>query len=391
MDTFDPSGTRHQLLKKAQRVVIKVGTSVIARNNKEKKLTCGLCQKSVERLADEVKRLIGKEYQIILVTSGAVMAGRSRLKFGHQHLSIPEKQACAAIGQSYLIKAYEKAFGRHGIQIAQILLGHHDLGSRKRYLNAKNTLDTLLAHHVVPIINENDTVSVDEIKIGDNDTLSADVACLIGADLLVILSDVEGLYTSDPLKSSRSGKKPKLISLVSQVTPQLEYIAGKSKNKLAVGGMMTKVRAAKRTMSFGIGTMIVSGLNMGNLRALFKGDTIGTLFWSGKTKIKNRKYWIAHTLKPAGGIIIDKGARKAILEQGRSLLSAGIIQVEGRFDFGNSVQIFDEDRCELARGLVNYSSEDLDRIKGMKTTAVRKLLVSGFYEEVIHRNDLVVW
>jgi len=327
----------------------------------------------------------------VLVSSGAVMAGRNRLNFRERYLSIPEKQACAAIGQSFLMSVYEKRFDKVGLKVAQILLGHDDLENRKRYLNAKNTIDTLLEHGVIPIINENDTVSVDEIKIGDNDTLSSEVACLVDSQLLIILSDVDGLYTRDPSKPSGNPEdRPQLIPLVRQVTPEIEKLAGKSGSGLTVGGMYTKVLAAKKAMHFGIPTLVVSGLDMVCLEKIFAGETVGTLFWSGKMKMKSRKHWIAHTLKPVGKITIDAGAKKAIVDHGRSLLPAGVVHVEGSFEFGNAVRILDQSHVEIARGLINYNSRDLDRIKGMKTSAVRGLLGPSFYEEVVHRNDLVV-
>ena len=391
MEDTDNITIRRHILKGVKRVVIKIGSSVISkRKGKMTGLARGLCEKTIQRLALEINRLLEKKFQVTLVSSGAIMAGRNRLNLERQNLTIPEKQACAAIGQSFLIHSYEKAFDKHGIQIAQILLDHHDLVSRKRYLNAKNTLDTLMSYNVVPIVNENDTVSVDEIKIGDNDTLSADVACLVDAQLLIILSDVEGLFTGDPAKPNRSGQKYKLIPLVKQITPELERIAGKSNNLLTIGGMGTKVLAVKKTMSFGIPTILTSGINISQFAKVFEGKSVGTLFWSGKTKIKNRKYWIANTLKPIGGIVIDSGAQKALIDHGKSLLPAGVIRVEGDFQFGNSVRIFDEAMNELARGLVNYNSIELNRIKGMKTAVVRKIMGEGFYDEVIHRNDLVV-
>ncbi|MFQ5715762.1 MAG: glutamate 5-kinase, partial [Nitrospinales bacterium] len=213
-----------------------------------------------------------------------------------------------------------------------------------------------------------------------------------GAQLLIILSDVEGLYTRDPsaLSSKKTGESPELIPLVTEITPDLERLAGKGNNRLTVGGMYTKILAAKKNMSFGIPTLIVNGLDPKCLEKVFSGETVGTLFFPGKTKIRGRKHWITHTLKPMGKVIIDAGARKAIVDRGKSLLAAGVVRVEGRFEFGNAVRVLDEDHLEFARGLVNYNNRDLERVKGMKTSAVRNLLGSNFYDEVIHRNDLVV-
>ena len=284
----------------------------------------------------------------------------------------------------------KKLLKKKNIKVAQILLSHDDLGNRSRYLNAKNTIEALLNKRVIPIINENDSVTVEEIKIGDNDTLSATVACLVDAQLLIILSDVEGLYNRDP-SFQYKGEKAKLISHVERVNEEIERTAGKSKNRLTVGGMYTKVLAAKKTMSFGIPTLVVNGLDRKVLEKIFSGKDVGTLFWSGKGKIRNRKHWIAHTLKPAGTVVVDAGAKKALVERGKSLLPAGLIKIKGKFEFGKAVMISDEAGKEIGRGLVNYSSSDLQQIKGMKTSAIKKSIGESFYEEVIHRDDLVIF
>ena len=271
-------------------------------------------------------------------------------------------------------------------------MSHDDLGNRKRYLNAKHTIETLLEKGVIPIINENDSVTVEEIKIGDNDSLSATVACLVDAQLLIILSDVEGLYDRDPSVKVKAGvEKAQLLSHISKVNEDIEKIAGKSNNHLTVGGMVTKVRAAKKTMSFGIPTLVVNGLDEKVIENIFAGKEVGTLFWSGKGKIRDRKHWIAHTLKSAGTLTLDTGARKALLERGKSLLPAGLLKVTGSFEFGNAVTLLDELGKEIGRGLVNYNSRDLENIKGLKTSAVRSLMGKSFYEEVVHRDDLVIF
>ncbi len=381
---------RKDILESAKRIVIKVGSGVISdRESGKVPLERGLSLKRIRSYARRIKAIVDAGYEVILVSSGAVMAGRERLNLKRPNLDIPEKQACAAIGQSSLMRAYEQYFEKQGLKVAQILLGHDDLENRKRYLNARHTLESLLEHGVIPIVNENDSVTVDEIKIGDNDTLSANVACMAEAQLLILLSDVDGLYTSDPAKASK-GSPPELISHVDRITPEIEKLAGKSKNPLAVGGMYTKVLAAKKTMSFGIPTLIINGLKGENLKKVFNGAAAGTLFWSGKTKIKDRKHWIAHTLKPVGTLTVDAGARRALVERGKSLLAAGVTKVDGRFEFGGAVRILDEKGREIARGLVNYNSRDLEQIKGLKTAAVRNLVGSNFYEEVIHRDDLVL-
>lgn len=382
---------RQDILKNIKRVVIKIGSSVISNKDKGRSsLECGLSKDWVRHYARQIKLIQDKGYDVVLVSSGAIMAGRERLGLSRADLSIPEKQACAAIGQSFLMHTYEKAFEKKDIKVAQILLSHDDLGNRRRYLNAKHTIEALLERNVIPIINENDSVTVEEIKIGDNDTLSATVACLVDAQLLIILSDVEGLFKRDPSIKIK-GEKAELLSHVARVNDEIERTAGKSNNKLTVGGMYTKVIAAKKTMSFGIPTLVVNGLDEKVLENIFSGKDVGTLFWSGKGKIRDRKHWIAHTLKPAGTLVVDAGARKALIKRGKSLLPAGLIKVKGDFEFGKAVMIVDEEGKEIGRGLVNYNSSDLLRIKGMKTPAIKKMIGKSFYEEVIHRDDLVIF
>ena len=382
---------RQDILKNIKRVVIKIGSSVISNKDKGRSsLECGLSKDWVRHYARQIKLIQDKGYDVVLVSSGAIMAGRERLGLSRADLSIPEKQACAAIGQSFLMHTYEKAFEKKDIKVAQILLSHDDLGNRRRYLNAKHTIEALLERNVIPIFNENDSVTVEEIKIGDNDTLSATVACLVDAQLLIILSDVEGLFNRDPSIKIK-GEKAELLSHVARVNDEIERTAGKSNNKLTVGGMYTKVIAAKKTMSFGIPTLVVNGLDEKVLENIFSGKDVGTLFWSGKGKIRDRKHWIAHTLKPAGTLVVDAGARKALIKRGKSLLPAGLIKVKGDFEFGKAVMIVDEEGKEIGRGLVNYNSSDLLRIKGMKTPAIKKMIGKSFYEEVIHRDDLVIF
>jgi glutamate 5-kinase len=383
---------RGEILKSLKRVVIKIGSSIITQCEKGQASSAnGLNADNVRSLAGTIRRIVDRDCEVVLVSSGAIMAGRERLGLHRANLSIPEKQACAAIGQSYLMHTYEKKFEKQGLKVAQILLGHDDLENRKRFLNAKHTLEALLEHKVIPIINENDSVTVDEIKIGDNDTLAATVACLVNAQLLIILSDVDGLYTSDPSIKRKKGESfTEIIEHVDCITDKIEKLAGRSNSAVTVGGMYTKVLAAKQTMSFGVPTLVVNGLDKSVPDKIFKGKSVGTLFWAGREKIKTRKHWIAHTLKPSGEITVDSGAAKAIVNRGKSLLPAGVTRVEGKFEFGNAVCILGEDGTEIARGLVNYSLRDLDRIKGMKTGAVRKIFGENFYEEVIHRDDLVV-
>ena len=383
---------RKEILKGLKRIVIKVGSSIITKREKRNNEWANeLNANNVRLLARTIRQIVDRNCEVVLVSSGAIMAGRERLGLHRADLSIPEKQACAAIGQSYLMHTYEKKFEKEGIKVAQILLGHDDLRNRKRFLNAKHTLEALLEHKVIPIINENDSVTIDEIKIGDNDTLSATVACLLNAQLLIILSDVDGLFSRDPSSKMREGDTSmKIIEHVDCITQKIEKLAGGSKSKVTVGGMYTKILAAKQTMSFGIPTLIVNGFDKSIAEKIYKGKSVGTLFWAGREKIKKRKHWIAHTLKPSGKIMIDSGAKKAILSQGKSLLPAGVIKVEGKFEFGNAVRILGEDGKEIARGLVNYNFRDLDSIMGMRTSEVKKIFEDNFYNEVIHRDDLTL-
>ena len=383
---------RKEILKGLKRVVIKVGSSIITkREKKNNEWANELNANNVRLLARTIRQIVDRNCEVVLVSSGAIMAGRERLGLHRADLSIPEKQACAAIGQSYLMHTYEKKFEKEGIKVAQILLGHDDLRNRKRFLNAKHTLEALLEHKVIPIINENDSVTIDEIKIGDNDTLSATVACLLNAQLLIVLSDVDGLFSRDPSSKMREGDAPiNIIEHVDCITKEIEKLAGGSKSKVTVGGMYTKILAAKQTMSFGIPTLIVNGFDKNIAEKIYKEKSVGTLFWAGREKIKKRKHWIAHTLKPSGKITVDSGAEKAILSQGKSLLPAGVIKVEGKFEFGNAVRILGEDGKEIARGLVNYNFRDLDSIMGMRTSEVKKIFKDNFYNEVIHRDDLTL-
>jgi len=383
---------RQEILSGLKRVVIKIGSSVISKKEGEKgKSVYRLDEERIRHFARQVKKIARTGREVVLVSSGAIMVGRGRLGLDGAHLSIPEKQACAAIGQSYLMHAYEKKFKTQGLKVAQILLSSDDLANRRRYLNAKHTIEALLEYGVIPIINENDSVTVDEIKIGDNDTLSATVACLVDAGLLVILSDVEGLFSRDPTRRPKNSPPPELIPQVSRVTAEIEKLAGKSGSQVTVGGMITKVLAAKKTMSFGIPTLLINGHDDSVLERVAAGEAVGTLFWSGRGRIRDRQHWIAHTLKARGRLVVDPGAVKALVEGGKSLLPAGVLGVEGVFEFGNAVSVVDEASREIARGLVNYSTGDLERIKGLKTSEVRKLVGDNYYEEVIHRDDLVIF
>ncbi|MGH7890059.1 MAG: glutamate 5-kinase, partial [Thermodesulfobacteriota bacterium] len=281
---------------------------------------------------------------------------------------------------------YEKAFSAFGERVAQILLTHDGLSLRKRFLNARKTLFTLLQMGVIPIVNENDTVAVEEIMFGDNDNLAALVTSLVEADLLVLLTDIDGLYNKNP----RDNRDAELISVIEEVDHRVEKIAGETLGKTTTGGMKTKIEASKTAAAFGVPTIIANGKKANSLSAIFSGKELGTLFLPAEEKIKGRQHWIAFTLKPSGEIVIDDGAKKAIKSFGKSLLPAGIKDVNGVFEVGELVRCIDEKGEEVARGLTSYNSDDLKKIVGAKTSDIEKILGYKYSDEIIHRDDLVV-
>jgi glutamate 5-kinase len=371
--------TRKDMLKKVRRIVLKVGSRVLTSNGKT------LSLEVFDRMAREVAGVKKAGFEVVIVSSGAIASGMGRLGFTEKPKTIPQKQAAAAIGQSALMWNYERAFSFYGTKVAQVLLTRDDLVNRNRFLNARNTLLALLDFGVIPIINENDTVAVEEIKVGDNDNLSALVTNLVRADLLIIWSDIDGLYDRDP----RLFKNAKLIPLVPHVTAELEKTASGTLSPICIGGMVTKLQAARKAAFFGVPTILANGTAQGTLQRILKGEEVGTLFTSEVNKLKSRKHWIAFTLQPLGKIIVDDGARKAILRQGKSLLPSGILAAEGKFSQGDPVSLLDPRREEFAKGLVNYSSVEINKIKGLRTRDVEIRLGYKCRDEVIHRDDLV--
>src|SRR5215510_464111 len=368
-----------QILGRARRVVVKVGSSILSRAD-------GVRSERVAHLAGELAMLRSAGKEVVLVTSGAVAAGMSRLGMKERPKTIPAKQAAAAVGQIALMALYEKYFSVHDLRVAQVLLTHDDLANRRRYLNAKHTMLTLLEAEVIPIVNENDTVAVEEIQFGDNDNLSALVAVLIEADLLVILSDIEGLYDRDP----RTKGDARLIALVEKGADDLVYSAGEA-GPLGRGGMTTKLQAAHKAALSGIPTIIADGRQEQSLALVFDPATeTGTLFLPLADRLASRKHWIAYTLKPAGALVVDAGACAAVCERGSSLLPPGVREVRGMFGEGECVACLDPSGREFARGLVNYSSNDLERIKGARTSQIEKILGYKVSDEVIHRDDLAL-
>src|SRR5947207_2726075 len=323
--------------------------------------------------------------RVVLVTSGAIATGVARLGLAERPRAIPEKQAAAAVGQSALMWQYEAAFSRHGIPVGQVLLTAEDVSVRARYLNARNTLDALLRFGVLPIVNENDTVAVEEIKVGDNDNLSALVASLIDADLLVLLTDVDGLYTGDPT----TDRDARVIDTVDAVTEDVARLVWNGTGAGAVGGMATKLQAAQKAAAAGVPMIIASGRKQGVLARILKGEPVGTYFAPRADRLGARKRWIAFAVTPQGRLTVDAGALQALTHHGKSLLPSGVVDVEGDFAAGEVVALVGDGR-EFARGLVNFDASELRRIRGAKTRDIATRLGYKSFDEVIHRDNLVL-
>jgi len=367
-------------LKAAHRIVVKVGTSTLTHANG--KLNYSRIEYLVRELADAVNS--GK--QILLVSSGAVGAGMDRLGWKEKPKTIPAKQAAAAVGQGILMHTYEKLFGEYGQIVAQVLLTREDSVNRKRYANSRNTLLTLLDIGVIPIINENDAVAIDELKIGDNDTLSANVAAIVDADLLIILSDVDGVYTANPQKDPDA----RLIEEIPEVTPEIEAICGGAGTMRGTGGMLTKMAAARMAMNSGIVMVIASGAKDGVVQSVLAGNQVGTLFPPRQNRLQFRKRWLAFGARIKGRLIVDRGCAQALQNSGSSLLAAGVKSVEGSFEQGNTVSIVNQDGWEIARGLANYNAADAVKIMGAHTHEIAGILGHKPYDEVVHRDNMVL-
>lgn len=363
-----------------KRLVVKIGSNILA-NGKE-----GLDTKRISSLARDIASVQDAGYDVAIVSSGAVAAGMRKLGLKERPRDIKLKQAAAAIGQSSLMWAYERSFGDFGKKVAQILLTRDDFSDRKRYINSKNTLLTLLLYKVIPIINENDTVATDEFKFGDNDHLASLVASLVEADRLIILSDVDGLYTEDP----RHNPKARLLEYIENITPEIENRAGGTGSVVGTGGMYSKLLAAKRAVNHGITVHIISGRKDGLLQAVVGGGKSGTTFQPKTEKLSSRKGWIAYGSRSKGSIIIDDGAVKALVQKGKSLLPSGIISVEGEFDTGDAVYCLDAKGNRIAKGITNYAASELRKIRGKKTSEIEKVLGYTYSDEAIHRDNLVV-
>ncbi len=371
---------RSKLIAGVKRITVKVGTSTLTHNTGKINLA------QMERLVREIVDLTNQGREIVLVTSGAVGAGIGRLGYKQKPKTMPEKQAAAAVGQGILLHMYEKLFAEYGKIVAQVLLTREDLADRRRYLNARNTLLTLLSKQVIPIVNENDTVAVEEIKVGDNDMLSALVAGLVDAEFLVLLTDTDGLFTADP----RINEKARVISCVYQIDDNLRKLAGGVGSNWATGGMGSKISAAEVAMNSGIPLVIASGLRQGVLMDLLQGKEIGTLFVPRDSRLRTKKRWIAFGSEIRGKLHIDAGAVLALKEKGKSLLPIGITEVEGDFGPGSVVSIVGPDGKEIARGMVNYLSAEICKIMGKNSVKIEEILGHKDFDEVVHRDNMVI-
>ncbi len=371
---------RKSYINNTKKIVVKIGTSSITHAS-------GLLDLNrMENIVRQLSNLHNKGYDVVLVSSGAIGAGMGKLGLNQKPNTIPEKQAAAAVGQGILVHMYEKLFSEYGKTVAQILLTKEDTANRSRFLNARNTFFTLFNQNVIPIINENDAIVIDEIKFGDNDTLSALVTNLIDADLLILLSDIDGLYSSNP----RTNIDAKLISTVDKITNDIKNIAGDAGTKFGTGGMSTKIEAAEIAMSSGASMIIVNGSTPNIINRIIEGENLGTFFKANNNLQHARKRWIAYNTSLKGNIIIDDGAKDAVTNHHKSLLPAGIKSISGSFNKGDVVSIIDIDNNEIARGITNYNCKDLDLIKGINSSEIVNKLGYKNYDVVIHINNLVI-
>ncbi|SHJ89768.1 glutamate 5-kinase [Paramaledivibacter caminithermalis] len=371
---------RSRYLKDIKRIVVKVGTSTLTHP------TGLLDLNRIESIVRQLTNIHNQGIEIVLVSSGAIGAGMGKLGLEERPKTIPEKQAAAAVGQGVLLHMYEKLFSEYGKTVAQILLTKEDILNRKRFLNARNTFFTLFNQGVIPIVNENDAVVVDEIKFGDNDTLSAMVTSLVEADFLILLSDIDGLYDSNP----KENPDAKLISYVDNISDEIKEAAGGAGTSFGTGGMITKIKAAEIAVSAGSSMIIVNGSSPNIINEIVEGKDIGTFFMAYEKPLKSRKCWIAYNTLIKGQITIDDGAVEALTQNRKSLLPAGIVSVDGLFEKGDIVSIVDRSGVEVARGITNYNSAEINLIKGNKTSNIEKKIDYKTYDEVIHANNMVI-
>ena len=377
------TASRQTLFDSVRRIVVKVGTSSITVQNSD---GIDLNRPGIDALVEDLAAVKRGGREVLLVTSGAIGAGLGRLHYRHRPRNMAVLQAAAATGQSRLMYAYERRFREHGQHVAQVLLTQGDIEDRERYKNASQTLQTLLRHDITPIINENDTVSVKEIRLGENDTLSALVTNLAQAQLLIILSDVEGLFTADPHRDNQA----RLISVVPRLTNEIWNLAGKAGSELGTGGMNTKLKAAKIVTGSGEMMIMASSSEPQVVQRVLAGEQIGTLFLPKGTRLSGRKRWIGYSLRPRGTLVVDSGAQEALIRYGRSLLATGIKSVSGEFAFGDALSCVNEEGREFARGLANYNYHRLRRIIGKRSSDIQLEPGQKYYDEVIHRDNLVI-
>lgn len=373
------TSARTTAIERARRVVVKIGTGVLTASGG------GFDRARFDELCGELARAAGSR-QLVVVSSGAIALGVERLGLKSRPKEIPLKQAAAAVGQSRLMRLYDDALGAHGFTVAQVLLTHADIQSRTRYLNARHALDRLIERHAIPIINENDTVSVEEIKFGDNDTLAGMVVDLVGADLLVVLTDIDGLYTADPRVDPAARK----IDELNGVDDATLALAGGPGTSVGTGGMSSKLRAARRAGESGVPTIIAPGRRERVLDDALAGVAVGTFVAAPAGRGSGRKRWIARDMAPKGQLFVDAGAIRAVVESQKSLLPSGIKEVRGVFAEGDAVEICGPDSAPVARGLAGYSSDDLRRIAGARSSDIEGILGFKYLDEAIHRDDLVV-
>lgn len=368
--------SRHKNFSSIKRIVIKIGTSNITENGM-------VSRDRIFALTSDIISLIELGYSIVIVSSGAISAGSGSLNKNRENLSIPMKQALASVGQPILINEYRNCFQARGYNVGQILLTEDDVNNRVRFLNARHTFNTLIGMGVIPIVNENDSVAINEIKFGDNDILSAYVSNMIEADLLILLSDVDGFYRN------LSDKDP--ISEIQVIDDEIKSSAGGPMNTHGTGGMISKIRAAEIIIRCGEMMIIANGMKRGILSRIVNGEPIGTLFIGHNRTLSCRKRWIAFNKKTMGRIIIDNGAFIALCHEKRSLLASGIIRAEGDFDLGDAVDLLTNNNEKIGKGIVNYSFNEVQIIIGKKTSEIRDILKSSYYDEVINRDDLIIY
>jgi glutamate 5-kinase len=367
---------RSKRLKKVKRIVVKIGTSNITEDG-------AISPRRIAELSADIISLIRSGYQAVVVTSGAISAGADAMKRNRENLTIPEKQALASIGQTILMNEYGSCFSGAGIPVGQILLTEDDVKNRLRFINARHTFNSLMDMGVVPIVNENDSVATGEIRIGDNDTLSAHVANIVEADLLILLSDVDGFY--------RDLSDPEPVEEITEIDGRIRKMAGGAGSIHGTGGMMTKINAAEIVIKSGEMMVIANGRNKNVLSRIMKGEVLGTLFIGSAESMPSRKRWIAFNEKVKGAIFIDNGAVSAIRDRKKSLLATGITGVEGKFSQGDAVEITDGSGAAIGKGIVNYSAGELKKIKGKKSSEIRDVLGGTFFDEVINRDYMIIF